>query len=237
MWEVVTDGCSGDTVLRRPCVYRKQGPGVAEEVAKLRWLRELGFPAPEVLEVGQDWFEMREAPGRAAHEPWPEQLRSGVVDAIAELCRELHALPVADCPFDRRLAVTIPAARDNAERGRVDLDDLDECRAGWTEEDLLAELERTTPASEDVVLTHGDPSLPNVVLDPETLEITGILDLGRLGLADRYLDLAITSRSLFDVDLNAQFGPEYADRFLRRYGIAEPDRAKLEFYRLLDEFF
>jgi len=41
----------------------------------------------------------------------------------------------------------------------------------------------------DLAVCHGDFCLPNVVLDPETLVVTGILDVGRLGIADRHLDL------------------------------------------------
>ena len=51
-----------------------------------------------------------EVPGRSAAEPWPEAFRPRVADALAGLARTLHSLPVADCPFDRRLAVTCPAA-------------------------------------------------------------------------------------------------------------------------------
>ena len=106
-----------------------------------------------------------------------------------------------------------------------DLDDLDEERRGWTLDRLVAELLATRPADEDLVVCHGDLTLDNVLFDPDTGRATGLIDAGRLGVADRWMDLALATRSL---------GPA-ADRYLARYGIA-PDPAKLAFYRLLDEF-
>ncbi|WP_020498418.1 APH(3') family aminoglycoside O-phosphotransferase [Sciscionella marina] len=234
MWEEITTGMSGARVQRGTGAYRKSGPDCAAEVERLIWLRGLGFPAPEVLDSGPGWFEMRAVAGRTADQWWPEHLRAAVVDALADLARDLHA--ITECPFDASLAVTVPRARAAVTEGRIDLADLDEHRSGWSAAELLAELEATLPDCEDLVLTHGDLCLPNVVLDPETTEVTGILDVGRLGLADRYADLALTTRSLADELLNPAYGPAASARFLGRYGVA-PDSARLEFYRLLDEFF
>src|SRR2546426_1142069 len=41
-------------------------------------------------------------------------------------------------------------------------------------------------AVDDLVCCHGDACLPNVFFDPTTLEVTGLIDVGRLGIADRY---------------------------------------------------
>jgi aminoglycoside 3'-phosphotransferase-2 len=61
---------------------------------------------------------------------------------------------------------------------------------------------------------------------------TGYIDCGRLGVADRYQDIALTCRSL-----RTNFGPAPIPTFLAAYGIAEPDQDKLAWYNLLDEFF
>ncbi|AGZ44190.1 APH(3') family aminoglycoside O-phosphotransferase [Actinoplanes friuliensis] len=231
MWEIVTTGQSGATVSRRDGVYRKTSndprddlPG---EAARLTWLRAHGIPAAQVLSSAPGLLETAEVPGLPASD-----YRHGVVDALADFTRVLHALPIADCPFDRRLAVTIPAAL----AADVDLDDLDDERAGWTRDELVAQLHATRPVQEDLVVCHGDLCLPNVVLDREGSQVTGLIDVGRLGVADRWTDLALMTRSLSDPGLNPGYGPWAADRFLTRYGIA-PDPAKNDFYRLLDEFF
>lgn len=175
--------------------------------------------------------------GRTAAEPWPVGARAAVVDALADLAGALHAAPVGRCPFDRSLAVALLAARRAAATGLVDLARLDAQRRGWTVDRLLSELDAASPAAEaaeEPVVCHGDLCLPNVLLDPDTLVVTGMIDVGRLGVADRHADLA-------SVTLNPQYGPSHADRFLARYGAhyggppADPDQ--IAFYRLLDEFF
>ncbi|WP_370872180.1 aminoglycoside 3'-phosphotransferase [Spirilliplanes yamanashiensis] len=218
VWEPVTTGRSGAAVSRRPGVYRKQSADpridLVGEGERLTWLRRHGIPAPEVLDCRPGLLVTAEVPGRSAAEPWPADLRPRVVDALAGLARALHALPAADCPFNRTLAVTIPAAL--------------AADPGPGEREVLA----ARPGPEDTVVCHGDLCVPNVLLDPDTCRVTGVVDAGRLGVADRWADLAVATRSLTS-PMNPQYGPWAAARFLDRYGV-EPDPVRTRFYRLLD---
>jgi aminoglycoside phosphotransferase len=221
-------------VSRRNGVYRKESGDpridLVGEGERLSWLRSHGIPAAEVLDCRAGLLVTAEVPGRSAAEPWPVESRPRIIDALAGLTRALHALPVAGCPFDRRLAVTVPEALS----AEVDLGDLDEEREGWSRDELVAELLATRPQEEDLAVCHGDLCVPNVLFDPETCQVTGVIDTGRLGVADRWNDLAIATRSIADGELNPQYGPWAADCYLERYGIA-PDPEKMTFYRLLDE--
>lgn len=248
-WEPVTIGHSVASVYRlsgSPSYYLKASPcsrhpdggfQLGAEAARLPWLAACGIPAPEVVEYdardGVEWLVTTAIPGRSAAEPWPRQQRAAVVDALADLARALHAIPVAGCPFDRSLAVSVAHARHAADRGLVDSERL----GGRPVADLLAALAATTPHREELVVCHGDYCVPNVLLDPQTLGVTGVVDVGRLGVADRYADLALMTRSLDDPRLNPQYEGSAGRRFLRRYGASPADDARLAFYRLLDEFF
>jgi len=75
--------------------------------------------------------------------------------------------------------------------------------------------------------THGDWYLPTVVLDPETVRVTGLVDTGRVGRADRCTDLALMNRSLRSGELNRQYGNELADHYLTRCGHDAVDEDKL----------
>lgn len=218
---------------------------LADERDRASWLAGTGLPGPRVL----DWVVTDErstlvtsaVPGLPASD-LPRHRVPDALPAIARLLRSLHDLPVATCPFDRRLAVTVPAAVAAVAAGLVDGSDLDAERWGRSPADLLAELTGLHPVvaareAADLVVCHGDACLPNLVLDPETLAPTGFVDLGRLGVADRYQDLALLTRSMATRDLNPQYGGVEAAATLAAYGLDAPDEERLAFYRLLDEFF
>jgi len=83
-------------------------------------------------------------------------------------------------------------------------------------------------------VTHGDYAAPNVFIDPATLRFAGLLDLSRLGVGDRYLDLALMFKSLRG-GLNPQYGGlPAARRFVELYG-GDPDDPRIEHYITLDD--
>ena len=92
--------------------------------------------------------------------------------------------------------------------------------------------ERIGIGIEDLVFTHGDYCLPNVFLDLTGRRLTGFIDWGRAGIADRYQDLALAERSL-----RFNFGPGWERCLFDAYGLTHVDEAKLAYYRLLDEMF
>ncbi|MCZ9779958.1 phosphotransferase, partial [Pseudomonas aeruginosa] len=77
-------------------------------------------------------------------------------------------------------------------------------------------------------------SLPNFMVDPKTLQCTGLIDLGRLGTADRYADLALM---IANAEENWA-APDEAERafavLFNVLGIEAPDRERLAFYLRLD---
>ncbi|WP_055527703.1 APH(3') family aminoglycoside O-phosphotransferase [Streptomyces graminilatus] len=251
-WTLVTEGDSGAVVYRLSGVsdlYAKIVPGQVEpgiapgleaEALRLRWLAEQGFPTARVVDLDSDgsasWLVMEAVPGVTAAAEWPRDRRRRVAETMADTVRLLHELPADDCPFDQSLAVTVPRAERNLEAGLVDMDDLDEERLGWSGERLLDELRRRLPAKEDIVVCHGDPCPGNVLLDPESGRLTGVIDVGRLGRADRHADLALAIRELGHEE-DPWFGPECVTAFVERYGPFPVDQGRVDFYQLLDEFF
>jgi aminoglycoside phosphotransferase len=250
-WEVVTLGCSGDGVARSR--DGRHHAKASTDVARLRderdrtaWLATTAVPVPAIA----DWTESTAGavvitttlPGAPASAV-PAADAPLAATAAGTLLALLHELPAAACPFDRRLAVTVPLARTAVATGSVDVDDLDAERLGRSPASLLSELETAARAhpevAQDVVVCHGDASLPNLFLDPRTGEPTGVLDVGRLGLADRHLDLALVLRSMRD-GRNPQYGAAREPAFWRGYGLraaTDVDEHRLALYRLLDEFF
>jgi kanamycin kinase len=218
------------------------GASPLAEAERLRWLRAQQVPCPEPVDAGTideyEYLVTEAAPGLTAAQSWPAGSRMAVVDAVADFVRQLHTLPVTDCPFDRRLKVRLPLAQEVAGLGLVDLKALDAKRRGWSINQLVTELIATARqvGREEPVVCHGDYCLPNVLVDPDSRQVSAIIDVGRLGVADRYTDLALMTRSLASVTLNPQYGRRFADRFLYRYGEIPADPDRIALYRLLDEF-
>ena len=77
------------------------------------------------------------------------------------------------------------------------------------------------------MVCHGDYCPPNALLMDGA--VTGYVDLGELGVADRWRDIAVGGWSV-----GWNFGPEYEPLFYESYGI-EPHAERMAFYRLLWE--
>jgi len=188
----------------QPVLYLKveaAGPfgELADEAARLDWLKTAGLPCPEVI-------------GRESHggRNW--------------------RLPITSCPFDHRREKRMAVAKARMQAGSVDETDFDETRLGKSAETLFAELESRRPGREDLVVTHGDACLPNFIASEEGF--SGYIDCSRLGVADRYQDIALACRSIA-----YNFGEALVQPFLDRYGMPAADPVRLDYYRLLDEFF
>lgn len=78
------------------------------------------------------------------------------------------------------------------------------------------------------MVCHGDPCVPNTLLNSAG-EFAGHVDLSRLGVADRWADLAIAT---YSISWDANFGKSYDALFFGAYGI-EPDEERIRFYREL----
>ena len=96
--------------------------------------------------------------------------------------------------------------------------------------ELFEKLSKTKPIDFEPVFTHGDYCLDNVIFDFDGL--SGFIDMGNGGIADRYQDIALAIRSVQD-DISG----ELVGLFCEEYGLREININKMEFYILLDEFF
>jgi aminoglycoside 3'-phosphotransferase-1 len=243
-WFRNTVGEAGAAVYRlheagAPTLYLKHGRGdvagdLIDEMVRLRWLGGR-IPVPEVRHFvaapGESWLLMTALPGKTAYqllEAEPQDAPA-LIDAIAGFLRRLHAIPVEHCPFNADHRLRLAHARARIDAGLVDADDFDDARAGWTAEQVWDEMTGLLPFSPDPVVTHGDFSLDNILIDQG--RVAGLIDVGRVGVADRYQDLAILWNCLDEFDDG--LGP----RFFAAYGIAAPDERKLRFHLALDECF
>lgn len=196
--------------------FIKHGPRNAEssaegEAVRLRWAGRY-TPVPEVIEVGGDqtheWLVTVALPGLSAvHPRWLAE-PAVAVRAVGEGLRALHeSLPVDECPFDW----SVEARAANAAGRGIRLPDALVCEA---------------PPVDRLVVCHGDACCPNTLIGDEG-GWSAHVDLGALGVTDRWADIAVASMST-----EWNYGPGWEDALIEAYGV-EPDRERLAFYRAL----
>ena len=100
--------------------------------------------------------------------------------------------------------------------------------------EVISYIEENKPI-DDNVLCHGDLCLPNIICDGD--KIVGFIDLGLMGISNRYHDLAILYRSI-KYNFNGTYGKSYdgfkEDRLFSLLGIKRNDEL-IRYYLLLDE--
>jgi kanamycin kinase len=189
-------------------VASADGADFAGEAERLGWAARY-VTVPRVLGWGFDggraWLRTRALPGRSAVHPRWLAAPEVAVRAIGAGLRLVHdRLPVRSCPFDwsvaGRLATLSPSAH---------------ARLG------------PPPPIDRMVVCHGDACSPNTLIGDDG-RCCGHVDLGELGVADRWADLAVATLSLGWNYPGRRWDAEFFDA----YGV-EPDAARIDYYRRL----
>ncbi len=239
-WHTIDLGCSGAHVHRlttpgEPTLFLKStdtahAGELRDEAERLAWLQGK-LPVPKLVHYlgdttgaylvteavrGQDLTEFNHGSDAAKRQMTVE---------LAWGLRRVHALDSADCPFDHtparqlaRLEARLRGYWGKAVRTKLEALHL-----------LLDKLKAEQPEAEDLVFTHGDPCLPNILVEGDRL--SGFIDLGSAGLGDCYRDLALARWSL-----GYNFGRGYDALFFNAYGLPEPDEARLAFHQAVEQF-
>jgi streptomycin 3"-kinase len=247
-WEPVAGGESGASVVHDGGQQRYAKIVSSARVAELAaerdrsvWINQTTIPSALVL----DWREtdagaclvtqaVRGVPASeldalALQRAWP---------SVAVAVRALHGLSTDRCPFDRTLAQMMRLAHANVAEDRVVVGFLPVALQGTPPAQILEQIEAELPARlaqerTQLVVCHGDLCLPNILVDPDTSQVTALMDLGRLGTADPYGDIALllaTARETWSDEAMARRADQ---EFAEIYGI-ELDQERQDFYLRLD---
>jgi len=163
------------------------------------------------------------------------------VELLAESLHKLWSIPTEDCPCSWSLDKRLRHAEDNVISGNVSIEDAQPDTFGQNgfknPEELLNWLIVNKP-EETAVISHGDFCLPNIFLNNNGL--TGLIDLGRSGTADRWQDIALVYRSLsnnYNGVYDGKKYPGFKDEMLFDALGIKPDWELIHYYILLDELF
>lgn len=219
----------GDGPRRRFVKWAPAASGlpIGDEVARLRWAaRFTPVPVVRVHDRDEDgeWLVTDGLPGRNAVDPRWLADPAAAVRAVGAGLRALHdALPVAGCPFDWSAPTRVAEARLGSARRPPELWSPE--HAGLAPAEVLARLD-DVPDVDRLVVCHGDACAPNTLV-AEDGAWSGHVDLGALGVADRWADLAVAAWST-----GWNYGPGWTGPLLDAYGV-DPDPGRMAYYRLL----
>ena len=204
-------------------------PDLADEADRMRWVGRYSS-VPEVLALHDDANDALLVTSPLAGENAVSSRWSAnpalAVKAIGGGLRSLHdRAPAASCPFSWSVAERVASARARVAAGATDPSMWHAEHSSLSNEQAL-DILGDPPQTDRPVVCHGDACAPNTIIDDNSLW-SGHVDLGALGVADRWADLAIATWST-----EWNYGPGWQDALLDAYGI-EPDHDRIAYYRLL----
>jgi len=214
------------------------------EYNMMKWLQGK-LPVPKVLgferENGKDFLLMTKIPGEMScdHQYMKDPVLLTTI--LAEALQMLWKVDISNCPYSCNVEKKLHRAKYAIEHNLVDMDDVEADTFGEkgfkNPNDLLEWLIANKP-EEELALSHGDFCLPNIFLLNK--KVSGFIDLGNAGIADKWQDIALCYRSLLH-NFHGKYTEKTYDGFKKdllfeKLGI-EPDWNKIRYYILLDELF
>ena len=216
------------------------------EAAMIRWLNGR-LPLPDIpvyaVENEMAFTLMSKVRGKMLCDMDYLKQPELVIGLVAQGIKMMWQVYVGDCPCNTsRLTERLKAAEYNVKNGLVDIDNTEPetfGSGGFESPEALLEWLKTHRPPEDIVLTHGDFCLPNIFADGNT--VSGFIDLGKMGPADRWQDIAIAIRSL-DHNFDGRYSDgkrifDFKPQMLLNALDIKFDEEKYRYYILLDELF
>lgn len=213
-------------------------------VQMMQWL-EGKLPVPTVIcyEIfeNKSYLLMSRMNGEMSCEKYYLERPQELTKLLADGLKILWEIDISDCPYQRELDAELAEAKERVERNLVDISDTQPETFGpngfESPSHLLKWLEENKPELEPV-FSHGDYCLQNVMLKDG--KVSGFIDIGTAGVADKWRDIALCYRSLknnFDGTYGGRIYEDFNPEILfEKLGI-EPNWEKIKYYMLLDELF
>ncbi|PHM33166.1 APH(3') family aminoglycoside O-phosphotransferase [Xenorhabdus innexi] len=213
-----------------PSVYANTTYSVMREAAVLDWLADR-LNVAEVVCVAENSEGEFMISCDVRGEPLYDRIKANrpVLELFHEAVHQMQSVSVVDCPFDSGAGFRLNELEYLLDHGLCAQEyDLEQWPGITTPQSLLMHLYSSLP-NEDRVFSHGDLGDSNIFVDEH--DKLYFIDLGRGGVADRWLDIAFVHRNLRE-----EVSMDTAAAFLRTLGGFD-NPAKREFFEQLDELF
>ena len=214
----------------------------ANELNMMRWLHGK-LPVPEVLAADMvddtRYLLMSRITGNNLCADFILDDQERLADLVAKGLQQMWSVDITGCPTDRSLDAKFLEIETGIRNGSITMDQARQEEtygpSGFkSPAELFDWLVKHRP-QEELVLSHGDFCLPNILCNSHGL--TGFIDLGCAGVADKWVDIEMVLWSMW-ANSTGQFGGKKRD-FDRKILFAalnmQPDEDKLRYYSLLSE--
>lgn len=214
------------------------------EYQMMQWLKDR-LPVPQVIsyarENGKSYLLMTRIEGNMSCEDVYMQNPQHLTKLLADALGVLWQTDITGCPCEWGVDRKLKMAEYWVEHDMVSMENVEPDtygEGGFSSPKELYQWLATHKPPEEPVLSHGDFTLPNLIFEGDILK--GYIDLGRMGIADKWQDIALCYRSLLHNYEGKYGGKKYEgycpDMLFEQLGI-EPDWEKIRYYMLLDELF
>jgi kanamycin kinase/aminoglycoside 3'-phosphotransferase-3 len=240
MYNLDDIGCSDSQILcfENDMVLKKELSSYESniEFTMMKWLQGK-LPVPKVIEFctsnGYNYLLMSKMDGlMSCGENYlnkPEEL----VRLLAEGLKILWKTDIYGCPNVNDTENKLKLARTRIDNNLIDVEDCEPetfSENGFKDVEALYKFLVDNKPNQELVFSHGDYCMPNIFFINQCL--SGFIDLGRSGVADKWQDIALCVRSI-EHNLGNK---NYIDLLFKELGIERNDE-KIRYYILLDELF
>lgn len=152
------------------------------------------------------------------------------VELLAEAFTMLKTIDPRECTFQSDIDFRLHELKYLIESNLIAIEDFNEEGLDFaTPQDLVNFLENTKP-SEEIVFSHGDLGDSNIIV--VNRKIKGIIDWGRGGKADKWVDISFGVSNILDKYDNQ----EYVERYFKLID-EDPSFEKIKYHQLVDVLF
>ena len=208
-----------------------------QECKMLKWLQGK-LPVPEIISIvekdGYNYLLMTKMKGKMTCSKEILEEPEKIIPLIANLFKMMWNIEISDCPINNSIDNMLKNSKNRILNNEVTFPDegiynLTKTIKFNDPNELYQYLEANKPKQEELVFSHGDFCMPNIFIDNN--KISGLIDLGRSGISNKWNDIAIFIRSL---EYNVGKRPDLVDLLFKELNI-EPNSSLIDYYILLDE--
>jgi len=208
--ENVTYEANGELVVR---VAREPDPETSRREAEIleavRAVTEIAVPEPIVAEAEAGLMVYRRLPGAPlAGLAQPRRVGRGAVEALLGFMRDIREVGTTH--------VDVQAPDEWLDDARALYESVADHVPATHRGAIEAFLTETPPPPNPPVFCHNDLGTEHVLVDPDTREVTGVIDWTDAAMADPAYDLGLLYR-----DLGPQVAPSEAAVFYARCAVLE----------------